>query len=77
MHVEATVSRFAGPADKKVPMDSVAETEFVVKQKIPIPHSIVPFMFLPDAKLEEQIKAHAAVSERVVGIRMICNYSAT
>lgn len=34
-------------------------------------------MYLPDPDLEGQIKAHLAVSDRVTGIRMICNHSDT
>lgn len=72
VHVETCV----GQAEGGFKLDTVKETSFVKEQAdtLGIPYSIVAFVNLTADDAEVKIKEHLALSERVVGVRMITNY---
>jgi len=58
-------------------LDTVQETRFVTEQAdagLAIPYRIVAFVNLAAETAEVRIKEHLALSEKVVGVRMITNY---
>jgi predicted TIM-barrel fold metal-dependent hydrolase len=74
VHVEATVGQCEGGAV----LDPVAETRMVMQEVSGRRINLVPFVHLAKSDVAAQIEAHKAVAgDRMVGVRMILNYSAT
>jgi predicted TIM-barrel fold metal-dependent hydrolase len=71
VHVETCVGQVEGGFE----LDTVKETSFVKGQadSLGIPYSIVAFVNLAAEDAELKIKEHLALSENVVGVRMITN----